>query len=179
MSDSDANSKKKKVPSFPAAYPPPHPHACLGLNGCKNLGRTGENDCAGQGYCSTTTDHTCHVQNDCRDQGGCGLYGNAEELSNPAQNECKGFGSCATPINAERFITAGPYRGKSVWHLARQRFEERWEKGEFKKKFPEAPDTLGPSPEEFPNGPTYAWVQAGNCMTACGASGMSGAGSCS
>ena len=67
-------------------------HACMGLNSCKGSDRYGvtggpagrpPNDCAGQGYCSTTADHTCHVQNNCRNQGGCGLYGTAEEMDRP------------------------------------------------------------------------------------------------
>ena len=136
MSDA-ASSNNFGVPT-PHPYPykdvPPWPktigvqpadlplHSCMGLNSCAGSDRFGKlgphgndpNACAGQGYCSTTPDHTCHVKNDCRNQGGCGLYGTAEELSQPGVNECRSFGSCATPINAERFITNGPFTGKSV-----------------------------------------------------------------
>ena len=85
------------TPKFPADNPEDalYAHACMGLNACKNLGRTQDNDCAGQGYCSTTPDHTCHVTNACRHQGGCGLYGTAEELANPGANDCRYQGSCA------------------------------------------------------------------------------------
>jgi hypothetical protein len=108
-----------KIGAGPAGMPQ---HACMGLNSCKANDRfglagrpgVGPNECAGQGYCATTSDHTCHVQNDCRNQGGCGLYGTAEEMSRPAENECRSQGSCATPINAERFSTNGPNQGKSV-----------------------------------------------------------------
>ena len=196
------------TPRFPASPPEDvkYPHACLGLNACKGLGRTGDNDCAGQGYCSTTADHTCHVQNACKDQGGCGLYGTAEEFQRPGANDCQYQGSCATPINAERFSTTAPTaaeikdgmennRGKSVWARARAVFEERWElspkaEGGIPVGDVGAPGTrpshakkkLGPAPAPFTNtGPTQFWIKqySGNCMTACGASGMSGFGSCS
>ncbi len=184
-------------------------HACMGLNSCKASDRFGvvmpsplppnsavpaPNDCAGQGYCSTATDHTCHVQNSCRDQGGCGLYGTDEELNRPGDNECRSQGSCATPINAERFSTNGPNQRKSGWLRARAVFEEKWpamraeliarqESGELDSNQP-LPETLGPPPAAFAEtGPTYLWIsddnEARNHMTACGSSGMSGAGGCS
>ena len=128
---------------YPYADPPAFPTASApGRAACRRMpawastaarARTGSasrrppasapNDCAGQGYCATATDHTCHVQNDCRDQGGCGLYGTDEELDQPGDNDCRSLGSCATPINAERFSTNGPNRGKSVWLRARAVFE--------------------------------------------------------
>ncbi len=191
------------VPAFPAEIGPQPPglprHACMGLNSCRGsdrFGLTGHevpgepgvfevNSCAGQGYCSTTPDHQCHVQNSCRDQGGCGLYGTAEELNCPGDNACRGLGSCATPINAERFSTNGPNQGKSVWLRARAVFEERYERdlAELREKAPYAPDEPGPAPEPFAaTGPPYLWAshdnnERGN-MTACGASGLSGAGGC-
>ena len=178
-------------------------HACMGLNSCKGADRYGTkghedpknpgtfivNDCAGQGYCSTTTDHTCHVQNDCKNQGGCGLYGTGEEMENPGYNDCKTLGSCATPINAERFSTNGENQGKSVWKRARAVFQT--------KVYPQVrqellqqrinaplPEQLGSVPAPFADtGPTYLWISEDNKdrdnMTACGASGMSGAGGCS
>ena len=110
-------------------------HACMGLNHCQGQGRTRDNACAGQGYCSTAleynyadssqptvSDHTCHVKNACAGQGGCGLYGTAEEQDLPGANACAALGSCATPINAERFSTDGPNSGKSVWVRARDVF---------------------------------------------------------
>lgn len=82
----------------------------MGLNGCKGQGRSRDNACAGQGYCSTAleynyanpsapqvSDHTCHVKNACAGQGGCGLYGTAEEQNRPAANACATLGSCAGP----------------------------------------------------------------------------------
>lgn len=186
----------KAAPKFPKhpptaqQLPPGMPlHACMGLNSCKGTDRFANNACAGQGYCSTTTDHSCHVTNDCRNQGGCGLYGTGEEMNNPGNNDCKSMGSCATPINAERFSTNGPNQGKSVWKRARQVFEEQVYpqlRDELQANGVKAPlpERLGPVPDPFADtGPTYLWIsddneERGN-MTSCGASGMSGAGGCS
>lgn len=174
-------------------------HACMGLNSCRNQGRTVDNDCAGQGYCSTAlqynptnpdqpqlSDHTCHVLNDCRNQGGCGLYGTEEELKYPGRNTCQSQGSCATPINAERFITDGDLKGTSVWLQARQVFTKHVWPGlcETDSSLPSEPPQVPGSesdPDLFKSGPVIGWIEAGNAgkgMTACGASGMSGAGSC-
>ncbi|WP_286829548.1 MULTISPECIES: ferritin-like domain-containing protein [Kordiimonas] len=189
------------IPKFPQ-YPPKDigadevRHACMGLNSCKGQGRTRDNACAGQGYCSTAlaynytkpgepivSDHTCHVKNNCAGQGGCGLYGTAEEQYNdPSNNACATKGSCATPINAERFSTMGKNQGKSVWVRAREIFETETYP-ELRKKKPHLPEKPGtvPHPNLFQYGPTIQWIQdySGQGMTACGASGMSGAGSCS
>jgi len=189
MSDNDSSDPKKPFPNNPG---PQFPHACMGLNACKGLGRTQDNECAGKGYCATTPDHTCHVLNQCKDQGGCGLYGTAEEFSRPADNGCKFQGSCATPINAERFSTTAPTkwererpddpiednRGKSVWHRARERFEKRWPnmdkysgykygppEGSAGKKPEDSPEHLGKWPEEFPDGPTTKWLKHYNPVT--------------
>ena len=187
----DAPTWPGKIGSQPAGLPL---HACMGLNSCKGSDRFGTagppdgpnpgvpNDCAGQGYCSTTADHNCHVQNNCKDQSGCGLYGTAEEMDYPGQNECKSLGSCATPINAERFSTNGPNQGKSVWTRAREVFEDRWP--ETRKDISGAPEKPGPVPAPFSDiGPPYLWISKDNedrnNMTACGASGLSGAGGCS
>lgn len=181
----------KTIGTQPAGMPL---HACMGLNSCRGSDRFGlagpasglkagiPNECAGQGYCSTAADHTCHVKNECRNQGGCGLYGTAEELDNPGMNECKSLGSCATPINAERFSANGPNQGKSVWARARQVFESNWP--ERREQVPNAPEALGPVPPPFKDtvGPPYLWISNDNTergnMTACGASGLSGAGGC-
>jgi hypothetical protein len=187
---------KNEVPAFPA-HPAGFgaPHACMGLNACRGQDRFGQkghpdphnparfvvNECAGQGYCSTATDHTCHVRNDCRSQGGCGLYGTAEEQNHPGANACRSLGSCATPINAERFSTDGENQGKSVWQRARKVFHEKeWPKlRAANPALPEQlPDVPGGPDNLFADGPTFAWMQASSCMTACGSSGMSGAGSC-
>jgi hypothetical protein len=195
----------KDEPHFPTKVGPQPQgmpaHACMGLNSCAASDRfgtagsnKGTNACAGQGYCSTAVDHTCHVQNACRGQGGCGLYGTGEEMNNPGANDCKSLGSCATPINAERFSANGPNQGKSVWARARLVFEKNWPRvreellekrktGEIPPGQP-LPERLGPTPAAFANiGPSYLWISADNKergnMTACGASGMSGAGGCS
>lgn len=189
----------KGVPKFPATPPATIGdgevrHACMGLNHCAGQGRTRDNDCAGQGYCSTAleynyakpdspniTDHTCHVKNACAGQGGCGLYGTGAEQNDPAHNKCATLGSCATPINAERFSTDGPNRGKGVWVRAREVFAQKtWpalRKGN--PKLPAKPPQV-PYPKLFKYGPTIEWIQdySGEGMTACGSSGMSGAGSC-
>ncbi len=194
----------QQAPTWPstigAPLEPAKPlHACMGLNHCKGQDRYGAagptdgprpgvpNDCAGQGYCANTPDHTCHVQNSCKNQGGCGLYGTAEELDSPGYNECKSLGSCATPINAERFSTNGPNQGKSVWARARQVFHEK-EWPALRAQNPDLPEELprigGDAYKEdiFKHGPAYLWVSDDNeersNMTACGASGMSGAGGC-
>jgi hypothetical protein len=195
------------APAFPTtigAGPAGMPlHACMGLNSCAGSDRFGAkgppggapNSCAGQGYCSTAADHTCHVQNQCRNQGGCGLYGTGEEMDNPGNNDCASLGSCATPINAERFSTNGPNQGTSVWARARKVFEAKvWPglrdellanqaSGAVPADQP-LPGTLGHPPADFAEtGPTYLWISDDNVsrsnMTACGSSGMSGAGGCS
>lgn len=200
-------------PKFPTAnLPLAQPegsilHACMGLNSCKgqdvfgkegppidptNPNRpSGQNECAGQGFCSTAAGHTCHVQNACKGQGGCGLYGTPDELAKPGQNDCRSLGSCATPINAERFITNGEYQGESVWQRARAVFAENvWP--ELRKENPELPESppevggkefVQKNGDVFKNGPSYLWLsddnqERGN-FTACGNSGMSGAGGCS
>ncbi|MFT6006737.1 MAG: hypothetical protein ACI9SX_001717 [Pseudoalteromonas tetraodonis] len=202
VSDYWQSSQYAGAPSFPSSPPAALPsgadrHACMGLNSCQNQGRTLLNDCAGQGSCSTAlsynpadanspsvTDHTCHVLNNCAGQGGCGLYGTAEEQNNPGNNDCSSLGSCATPINAERFSTDGPNRGQSVWTRARQVFaENKWptlreENPDLPACPPQVPGTQA-SPNLFQYGPTIGWIKhEGGGMTACGASGMSGAGSC-
>ncbi len=178
-------------------------HACMGLNACAGSDRfgaagppggAGPNACAGQGYCSTGADHTCHVQNECKGQGGCGLYGTGEEMNNPGANACRSQGSCATPINAERFSTNGPNQGQSVWLRARAVFEANWKATQAALKTQQVagaiastqplPATPGPAPAAFAaTGPTYLWISQDNeargNMTACGSSAMSGAGGCS
>lgn len=121
-------------------------HACAGLNACKGHDRFGTNDCAGTGKCATQM-HVCHTLNNCRGQGGCGLYGDPEEQCKPAENNCSWQGSCATPIQRERISTAGPNAGKSTWLLARKLFEERMSKSK---------RVIGDSP--FPVGPPQAWL---------------------
>lgn len=99
-------------------------HVCMGLNSCKNNGYSGKNDCAGMGDCSTIS-HPCHTLNECKGQGGCGLFGTSSEFCHPSENECRYQGSCGAPILASRFIVQGPNKGTSVWQLARRRFEEK------------------------------------------------------
>jgi|GEM_PF-366936 len=173
-------------------------HGCMTLNSCKNQGRTLNNDCAGQGWCATSlayngakpfepkvSDHQCHVTNDCKGQGGCGLYGTEEELNQPGGNACQAQGSCATPINAERFTTEGDNRGVSVWKLAREHFATsvlpELEASQGVKRTPQPGSDNPNAIALFADGPTIEWMEDSNDgygMTACGSSGMSGAGSC-
>ncbi len=122
-------------------------HACMGLNACKGHDKNGTNICAGMGVCATAQTHVCHTLNNCRNQGGCGLYGDAEEQMNPGNNRCASLGSCAVPIQAERFSTMGPNAGKSVWLRARAIFEERMK---------QADRSFGASP--MAGGPSQAWL---------------------
>lgn len=152
----------------PAPTPNPAPapvilefHACMGLNACRAHDRFGTNSCAGTGYCATASTHSCHTLNNCKGQGGCGLYGTAEEQDNPGANECSWQGSCAVPIQAERFSTMGSNQGKSTWLLARRLFEERMAKAQRK---------AGSSP--FKCGPPQAWLSTMNpTYGSCGSSG--------
>ncbi|WP_437592863.1 hypothetical protein [Sorangium sp. So ce1000] len=142
-------------------------HACMGLNACKGHDRFGTNECAGRGYCATAQQHSCHTNNNCRGQGGCGLYGSEDEQNNPGNNTCAWQGSCAVPINAERFSTAGPNKGKSVWKRARALFEQR---------MTQARRQFGPPPVE--EGPGYQWLLevSDETYNACGSSDLSGGG---
>lgn len=79
------------------------PHTCRGLNSCKNLGRSKENACAGQGTCASIADATCGGNNQCKGQGGCGEV--------PGMNSCKGEGGCHIPLM------------DSAWTKARTAFE--------------------------------------------------------
>ena len=119
----------------------------MGLNACKGHDRYGTNNCAGTGYCATAQAHVCHTLNNCKGQGGCGLYGSAEEQNFPGANDCSWQGSCAVPIQAERFSTLGDNAGKSVWLLARKLFEGRMAK---------AHRNIGEAPMKC--GPTQAWL---------------------
>lgn len=153
----------------PVINQPVELHACMGLNACKGHDRLGSNACAGSGQCATATEHSCKTLNTCRGQGGCGLYGTGEEQNYPGENPCAWQGSCGVPINAERFSTNGPNQGESVWVRARALFEKRMK---------EANRQVLPSPS--PVGPTQAWLAThyDPDYVACGASGMSGGGSC-
>ena len=99
-------------------------HVCMGLNACQGHDVTGKAPMAGMGECATAT-HVCHGDNNCRGQGGCGYAGSDVEQAKPGNQSCKWNGSCASPINVSRVSSAGPNKGKSVWKLARQIFEER------------------------------------------------------
>ena len=123
-------------------------HTCMGLNSCKNAGYSGSNDCAGMGDCATAVGHPCHTLNACKGQGGCGIFGTTEEFCYPGENVCRYQGSCGVPILNSRFMAQGPNKGRSVWLLARARFEERRTKDG--QPFGEAPLPFGPT-EEFVN----------------------------
>jgi hypothetical protein len=136
-------------------------HVCMGLNACKGHDRFGTNTCAGMGYCSTAEVHHCRTLNNCRGQGGCGLFGTAEDDATPGANECAWQGACAVPIQAERFSTQGDNKGKSVWVLARRLFEERMQK---------ANRSFGPSP--YKCGPPQAWlIESLGSYDSCGSAG--------
>jgi hypothetical protein len=114
----------------PAAPKPPTPgaakelHVCMGLNACAGQDVNGAAPMAGMGQCATVQ-HVCHGDNTCRGQGGCGYAGSDFEQWKPGDQSCASNGSCASPINVSRVSSAGPNKGKSVWKLARQRFEAR------------------------------------------------------
>jgi len=126
----------------------PELHTCMGLNECKNLGYTKTNDCAGMGDCSTVY-HSCHTLNECKGQGGCGLFGTTMEFCFPSENTCRYQGSCGAPILSSRFIVQGPNKGRSVWQLARKRFED---------KMTAAKKPFGDSPKDYPYGPTNEFI---------------------
>jgi hypothetical protein len=133
----------------------------MGLNACKGHDRLGTNTCAGTGVCATAAVHHCRTLNNCRGQGGCGLYGTAEDDAVPGANECAWQGACAVPIQAERFSTQGENKGKSVWVLARKLFEERMRK---------AKRTFGASP--YKCGPPENWlIQSLGSYDSCGSAG--------
>jgi hypothetical protein len=104
-------------------------HVCMGLNACKNHDAPGTAKLPGTGQCATAL-HVCHGDNECRGQGGCGYAGSEFEQTRPGEQTCSYNGSCASPINEGRVVSAGPFKGTSVWQLARTRFEARlWEAG--------------------------------------------------
>lgn len=148
-------------PSGSTVPPPIELHVCMGLNACKGHDRFGTNNCAGTGFCATAEQHNCHTLNNCRGQGGCGLYGDGEEQNNPGNNDCAWQGSCAVPIQAERYSTQGENKDKSVWVRARKLFEERMQK---------ANRNFGASP--YKCGPPQAWlIQSLGSYDSCGNSG--------
>jgi hypothetical protein len=140
-------------------------HVCMGLNSCKNAGYTGDNDCAGKGDCSTAVAHPCHTLNACKGQGACGIFGTTEEFCHPGGNDCRYQGSCGVPILASRFMAQGPNKGRSVWLVARARFEK-------KRKDKSLP--VHPAPHQY--GPTEESVNklrdtVGKDYSSCGQSG--------
>lgn len=153
--------KPSPAPTTAPITTPLELHVCMGLNACKGHDRFGTNECAGTGYCSTAEIHHCRTLNNCRGQGGCGLFGTAEDDATPGANECAWQGACAVPIQAERFSTQGENKGKSVWVLARKLFEERMQK---------ARRSFGPSP--YKCGPPQAWlIQSLGSYDSCGSAG--------
>lgn len=104
-------------------------HVCMGLNACKAHDESGKAKLPGEGTCATAL-HVCHGDNQCRGQGGCGYAGSEFEQTKPGEQSCSANGSCASPINECRVASAGPFKGTSVWKLARTRFEARmWDAG--------------------------------------------------
>lgn len=143
-----ARAPEAAAPTATASVKPPlELHVCMGLNACKGHDRTGANNCAGTGYCATAQQHNCQTLNNCRGQGGCGLYGDALQQSTPGENNCAWQGSCAVPIQAERFSTLGNNKGKGTWLLARKKFEARMQQSN---------RTFGTAP--FKCGPPQSWL---------------------
>ena len=138
-----ATAAGDQAPANPADKQLVELHVCMGLNACAATETTrhdpdGTAPMAGMGSCATIF-HACHGDNACRGQGGCGYAGSEVEQMKPGDQSCNANGSCASPINVSRVSSAGPNKGKSVWRLARRRFEERMY---------DAGVTFGPSPGE-------------------------------
>jgi membrane protein involved in colicin uptake len=120
--DKAAADKKKKKPEKPKEI-----HICRGLNTCQGKGKTGDNKCAGQGLCATTTaaPHECAGANNCKGQGGCG--------ADPGRNMCAGYGNGSVPILEDE------------WPRLRAEFEARMKR--LKRPFGAAP--LSENEEEW------------------------------
>lgn len=99
-------------------------HVCMGLNSCKGQDASGTAPMAGMGYCATVQ-HVCHGDNECRGHGGCGSVGTPTQQGRPGMNACRGYGSCPVPLNKNRVTSEGFHKGKRVWKLARELFEQR------------------------------------------------------
>jgi hypothetical protein len=115
-----AEDKKEEKPKKKDVNKPlllQEPNICRGLNTCKNKGKGGKNECAGQGQCATAKEHTCGGDNDCAGLGGCG--------EKPGENKCKGMGDCHVPLTDK------------AWEKARKSYEAAMKKAE--KKFGDAP----------------------------------------
>jgi hypothetical protein len=140
-------------------------HVCMGLNSCKNTGYSAKNECAGKGDCSTAVGHPCHTLNACKGQGGCGIFGTTAEFCHPGENDCRYQGSCGVPILASRFMAQGPNKGRSVWLLARKRFEEK--RTANNETLKDAPLKYGPTEESV----NILRGTAGNDYSSCGQSG--------
>ena len=192
----EALSLLPSAPPFPTKVgPQPDGNAAARLHGPQQLRRrrTGSaprppggkpNACAGQGYCSTAVDHTCHVQNDVPrpgrlrplrhrrgdEQAGrqrvpiAGLLRDADQRR-ALQHQRPQPGQERLDAGARRCSRrTGP---SSATNCSRKQAE-----GEIPANQP-LPETLGPPPAAFANtGPTYLWIsddnkERGN-MTACG-----------
>lgn len=94
----------------------PEKHLCRGLNDCKGLGKSGKNECRGQGDCATI-EQQCGGSNACKGLGGCG--------ETAGENACKGQGGCHTPLM------------DGAWKKVRKLKTDAWEKAS--EKFGEAP----------------------------------------
>ena len=171
MTSETASSSNQLCPDLPICKTIKRPtdgrelHACMGMNSCKLNDIFGDNDCAGQGYCATAFPHVCKTLNECKGQGGCGLFGASEGQCLPGQNTCQYQGYCGTPIQAERFSTNGPNAKLGVWVLARKRFEVKMSKA--KKSFGDSPCQYGP-PQQWLE---QVYRQNGTSYDSCGAAG--------
>lgn len=137
LTGGEAGSQQRESGHEAGGERQPHPrrkrllelHVCMGLNACAGHDVHHSAKLPGTGGCATAL-HVCHGDNDCRGQGGCGYAGSELEQTKPGEQSCRYNGSCASPINECRVVSAGPFKGTSVWKLARKRFEARmWESG--------------------------------------------------
>ena len=83
------------------------------------------NACAGQGYCATAGLHQLQGPERLPEPGRLRPLRHRGGAEPAGRQRLPLAGLVATPINAERFSTDGPNRGKSVWVRARAVFEQQ------------------------------------------------------
>lgn len=115
------NGEKSNLAAVPNSWQDDK-HICRGLNACKGLGVDGSGDKPGTGACATYAAHSCHGENDCKYQGGCG--------ESVGQNDCSAKGECAVPLSDDS------------WKKARASYEKAMKTAS--KEFGDAP----PKPEK-------------------------------
>ena len=116
------------IPS-PTPWPaiPTDAHVCQGLNMCKGQGYNNSGTGPGDGACATV-EQSCSSSNDCKGLGACG-FASTGQIPTPGQNDCSGQGGCQSPISPNQYY--GPsvekYNGQSVWEVARELFEQKYD----------------------------------------------------